>query len=656
MVMLNPQFRHIIVGISAVLGCGSAWADTDDEADSDDTVVVTASRTDSLRKDSVVTTLVIDREAIERSGASTVADLFRAQPGVSTERSFAGTSVRLQGLNPEHVLILIDGQRVVGRKNGAIDMSRYPVDWIERVEIVKGPSSVLYGADAMGGVINLITRRADGPFSADVYTSYGTPENLDASGSVAVQRDHVGTRAHGGFHSTSGYDLDPSTLTTDGPARSMFHVGSVSEISLSSDWTLTPRVAYRQQDSSGISESDSGAVFDERNLSEEIQAALGSDTWFSSESRLRLTVFTTWYRDQFDRDQRKSEALDSYNDTRELLIQGSAQYDHIFGEQHLATAGVDVLSEAMESDRLASGSGDRKRIGVFLQDQWTVPGKKRLMILPGARIDFDSQFGIHPTPRIALRYDPHPNWALRGGFGWGYRAPSFKELLMRFENPSAGYVVEGNTKLRPETSRNVNLGVDWSATQKIALSLSGFRNDVRDLIDFGTEPTEATNSTALFSYINVAEAVTQGGEASVYADLWSGFTLTTGYALLDTLNVQENRPLEGRSVHQITSEWYQYIEPTGTALSAKGSWNSPKTFFIDTDGDEKEERLKSQSSTLLDARLSQDIDFRHAGFRLFVGVENILDTGDPDYLPIPPRTIYFGLMGRTPNPTTNPSR
>lgn len=151
----------------------------------DDEIVVTGSRTETSRKDSVVSTQVIGRTDIENSGASTVADLLDAQPGVTLERSFAGTSVRLQGLSPEHTLVLVDGQRVIGRKNGAIDMNRYPIEWIERIEIVKGPSSVLYGSDALGGVINIITRRADGPFSADAYASYGTLDEIDASASTA---------------------------------------------------------------------------------------------------------------------------------------------------------------------------------------------------------------------------------------------------------------------------------------------------------------------------------------------------------------------------------------------------------------------------------------------------------------------------------------
>ena len=609
-------------------------------------VVVTATRTESQQGKSIVATQVISRSEIETSGASTVADLFSAQAGVSLERSFAGTAIRLQGLNPEHVLVLIDGQRVVGRKNGAIDLDRYPVDWIERVEIVKGPSSVLYGSDAMGGVINIITRRADGPLSADLYGSYGMPEALDTSASISTQQGGVGSRVHGGYHTTSGYDLDPATLATNAPAREMFHAGSISDIELSPDWRITPRVAYRQQDSRGVSESGSGAVFDDRNLSEEVQGALLSDTLISKDARLRVTGFATWYRDQFYSNQRDSDALDSYQDTQEFLVQGVVQYDHALGQAHLATAGVDVLAEQMDSDRLEAGDGDRERVGVFAQDQWTLPWDQRLSLLPGFRVDLDSQFGVYPTPRLALRFEASQAVVLRAGLGWGYRAPSFKELLLRFENTSAGYVVEGSPDLSPETSRNVNLGLDWNVSDALWMSISGYRNDVRDLIGFGTLEDGIAGSPTRFAYINIAEAVTQGGEASINSDPIEGLSVGASYALTATLDVQNDRPLEGRPLHQVSGRVHQEFAAWGTSFTARGIWNGPRHYFEDRNGDGLEDQITTNPSTVVDVRMSQDLDLKGVGLRLFVGAENVMDTGDAEYLLLAPRTIYAGLIGR----------
>ena len=369
-----------------------------------------------------------------------------------------------------------------------------------------------------------------------------------------------------------------------------------------------------------------------------------------------VTLFTTWYRDQYDRDQRQSDAQDAYEDTRETLLQGSIQYDHNFDDQHLSSVGVDVLREEMDSDRLDAGQGNRRRLGVFLQDQWTLPTRKYFAIMPGARVDFDSQFGVHPSPRLALRFDPTPDLALRTSVGWGYRAPSFKELLMRFENTSVGYVVEGNTELKPETSRNVSAGVDWRITDDFVTSVSAYRNDVNDLIDSGMVDEGGAGSPARYAFINVDKAVTQGGEVNLAADLWTGFTATGGYTFSHTLNVELDRPLEGRPTHRVSGEILQAVPQTDTSFMLRGSWSSARAFFFDTDGDGEDERINSPTSTILDGRVSQDLGFSRTGLRLFVGVENILSDGDSDYLPIAPRTYLAGLTGRYPIKSTDGAR
>ena len=630
-----------------------AASSRDDESDADEPdeqIVVTGTRTETSRADSVVSTLVVSRTDIEESGATTVAEVLEGQPGVVLERSFAGTSVRLQGLNPEHTLVLVDGLRVLGRKGGSIDLSRYPVEWIERIEIVKGPTSVLYGSDAMGGVVNLITRTPDGPFSADVYGSYGSLNAIDLSASASTEFNGVGVRGHGGVHSTEGFDRNGQDRTTDGPDRTSFSAGAIAAIPITANWAVTPRAHYRQSDSRGVSESESGAVFDQRTLAEEVQGALATSGSFTGTDRLRVTGYTSWFRDQYRSNQRNSSALDSYQDTQELLLQGAVQYDRIVGEHHRATVGVDVQSESMESSRLAGGSGQRSRVGVLLQDEWTAPSNTRLTIMPGGRFDADSQFGTHATPSVSVRCDPTPSIAVRGGFGWGYRAPVFKELLMRFENASANYVVEGNEGLAPEQSRNLNVSIDWTATPSFWLSLSAYRNDVADLIGFGTLAASEDGEPTRYGYINVSEAITQGGEVNAEARLWSGFDVATGYALNDTIDVENDRPLEGRSLHRVTGQLRQSIAQTGTTVTARLTWNGPKKYFVDIDDDGVEETIESDATSIVDLRLFQDLTQTRSGVRLFVGTDNLLNTGDSDYFPLPPRTLFAGLTGRFDTP------
>lgn len=162
--------------------CASAHAQ--EEPAPSEELVITAARAEQARKDVTVATEVIGREEIEASGARTMDELLRAAPGIEVTPTFGGSGVRMQGLDPKHVLVLVDGRPVDGRVDGTVDLARLRVSDIERVEVVKGPSSALYGSDALGGVINIVTRSSDAPWQADGAARYGTWRTADASAVV----------------------------------------------------------------------------------------------------------------------------------------------------------------------------------------------------------------------------------------------------------------------------------------------------------------------------------------------------------------------------------------------------------------------------------------------------------------------------------------
>ena len=163
--------------------------DEDEDSMMLETVVVTGSRTEHLLAEAPVATQVITREDIEDSGAQNAADLIEEQPGISIERSYRGSGVQLQGLDAKYVLVLVDGARIPGRIGGAIDLERISVENIERIEIVKGPSSALYGSDSLGGVVNIITRSSQKPLLAETHLTYGSFNALDLSGQAGIRRD-----------------------------------------------------------------------------------------------------------------------------------------------------------------------------------------------------------------------------------------------------------------------------------------------------------------------------------------------------------------------------------------------------------------------------------------------------------------------------------
>jgi outer membrane receptor for ferrienterochelin and colicins len=609
-------------------------------------IVVTATRKPERLANSPIATEVITREEIEQSGAENVAELLQEHPGVQIEQSFRGAGVRLQGLDSAYVLILVDGERLAGRVDGTVDLSRFNTENVERIEVVKGASSALYGSDALGGVINIVTRRcrAQG-YEGQAHGSYGGFNTLDLSGRAGWCNLEWNTRFAGGFHRRDSFDLDPSTIATTG--------GELSEVNVDNrtsyrpnDWlSVVGKAGYIQRNQAAIDESGGGAVFDRDNRTETFSASLSPTVSPNDTSAVSLLAHYTLFRDQFNQDQRGSGALDQYQNTREHLLELVTQYDAELGDHELVT-GVDVLHQVLESDRLDEGIGRRSRIAVFAQDEWAITEAPLFVLVPGARLDIDTQFGVHPSPKVALRFDPHSTVVLRASYGRGYRAPSFQELLLVFENPSVGYVVEGNRDLDPEISNNVNVGVEYRPGSTLWLSVNLYRNDIENLIEAQTIDDGSAGGPQRFSYVNIADAYTQGIESLVRVRPLESLTLEAGYTWLDTRDEQLDRPLEGRARHSGTFRASFTIEPIDLELSTRAALYGERPFYRDDDGDGIDQTVHAEPYATVDGRIAQSLWSER--LTTFVGIDNALDAGDAQFLPIVPRTLYAGLTARFP--------
>ncbi|MEL6341712.1 MAG: TonB-dependent receptor [Myxococcota bacterium] len=609
-------------------------ADASAEDSSDEEMVITGTRTEKPRGESPVPVEVISRDDIIASGAEDLAELLEDHPGVDLQRGVLGASLRLQGLEPEHVLILVDGVRTVGRKDGVLDLSRYPIEEIERVEIVKGAGSALHGSDALGGVINIVTRRPSRGVSAQSRARYGAYNTADVTAGVSL--GHA-VRLTGGWHQTDGWDLDPSDLTTNGSARRGFEGAGRGRIALGANADVDLRAGYTRRNPQRVSESASGAVFDQQNLTEEVMASVSPVLTPGRLSKLTLLGALSFFRDQYQSDQRGSTELDQLEDSRQQLLQTSAQYDQLIGRRHLVTLGVEGLFEGIDAPRL-SDVGSRQRIAVFAQEDWTL--SDRLELLLGLRWDMDSQFGEQLSPKLSARWAPWRVLVLRGGYGRGFRAPSFRELLLRFENPGVGYVVTGSPDLRPERSHNLTLDAELSFASDLSLNASGYMNWVDDLIVVDLVSDDVGLTT--FGYENISSAWTRGGESQLR---WTPgrLNLTLGYAFTDTFDVEAERALPGRPRHRGTVSARWRWERLRTNLSGRASLVGPGPLYVDLDGDDVEETIETDPYASVDCRLSRDFG-AHIG--AFAGVNNALNAGNTEFVNLTPRLIYGGLTAR----------
>jgi outer membrane receptor for ferrienterochelin and colicins len=614
-----------------------------------ETVVVTARRSEERLGDAPVAVEVIDREQIETSGARDAAQVLGMQAGVQIDSSFRGAALLLSGLDPQHALILVDGERLVGARDGAIDLSRFFASDIERIEIVRGPASALYGSDAMAGVINIITRPAPEGLSGEALGRYGltlgADEPLadlghhgDAWASSGAGKGPVRGRASFGYRRQPSYDLFPDTVATTGSELESYSAQGRLDW-LPSDRLRVPlNVRIQRRDQAAIDESGSRAVFDRTARSDELAVVVAPHLRLRDLDGLTTSLSYATIRSQLARDQRGDDDGDDYEDAREQLASARVQYDGSLHERVLLTAGLEALGQDFRSPRLEK-RGTRGRLSPYVQTDLTLSERVRTVVVPSARVDLDSQYGFNVSPRLALRVDPTEGLALRAAVGRGFRAPSFNELLLDFQNPSASYRVSGNEELDPETSIGATLSGELSRYEWFTASVNGFFNDIDDLID--TQLIGIDGGERVFSYVNVKRARTQGMEAVWQLRPLGWLTLDLTYALTHTRDLDEKRPLPGRALHRGSGRLLFGGGQQPCAVSLRALLVGERRYYTEDE---------AGVSTTLRASPYAALDMR-ASYRFgdhiepFVSAENLTNHSD-DNTPLRPTTLFVGLSLR----------
>jgi len=600
-------------------------------------VVVTATRTAHEKNDAPISTDVFDRQMIQDTGAENALEVLEEAPGVQVDRGVGGSGIRLQGLDPKYTLILVDGQRVSGRVDGTIDLTRFPAEDIERIEVVRGPGSVLYGADALAGTINIITRRAAKRWEGEAHSSYGSFKTLDVTGRVGHRRKRYTGSLSAGLHNTDGWDADRSTESTTGPSARQFEVSTGQRFASKGLFALDGWAQYMRRTTRGVDALNTGAVFDRVNRSETITANL-TPSATCDDGSFRFTGSYSLFRDQFFNDQRGSAALDASQDTFDHIAQGTATLSQRV-EEHVLTTGVDAQFEVLSADRIDPGTVDRQRYAVFAQDEW-VP-LEALSILPGVRLDYDSMFGLYPTPRIAMMLRPGERWRLRASYGRGYRAPTFREMYLLFTNAGVGYQVRGNPSLQPETSWSTHVSAQFLPWRWASVSVAAFDHRLQDTVVIDTLD-DSDGALTLFGYANIGNAESRGIESSASFEV-GPLTLDGSYTFTHARDLDSGLALPGRARHRGTAGARFHRPSWGTTLRVRTAITGPRAFYVDTDGDDVLEPIDSSPYATLDARLAQTFT-RYV--EAYVGVDNILDVGNATDNPLVPRSYYGGITVR----------
>jgi outer membrane receptor for ferrienterochelin and colicins len=616
-------------------------------------VIISAARTETQLADSVVQVEVISKEDIRNRGARTVSDVLNNQTGFFIQRSgVSGDNVQVQGLNSTYLLILRDGERINGRLNGGnYDLSRLRVENIERIEIVRGSASAVYGADAIAGVINIVTRQPDKP-RAETRIQGGNMGAFDAAAAFSFPLGKWGFKGAGGYRTQQPFRYDKTSVKTDGRGIVDYSGEGGVEYNFAPNWVAAVQGDYQQRRLWGTDALVSGGIFDRTNLTETGQAAFRihtrrnvdtydqnlterDDTKLRKElnqdygkADFRLNGSYTSFKDQYLYDQRGDSALDKYEPTREntYVIHGQAAIPVGIGR---LTTGAEGFFENLTTVRIIPDFVKRNRASGYTQLETRFFDS--LVITPGIRYDHDSQFGDYVSPRIGAKWG-NEDFIVRASAGMGYRAPSFRELYLYFENPSVGYTAVGNPNLKAESTKSVNLGAEAYVTKKLSIDVNAYFNDISNFI---ATKTLSLNPLA-FQYDNIARAYTTGIDHRITYYLFKYLRASVGYSLTFAENVERGLPLQGVARHR--GNFGLLFRYKGLMLRGLLSVIDQMPYYGNAD-------LATQVDYYTKPYWTADVNAEYmiaGGFSVYAGGENLNSAGDVTYLPMAPIRVYGG--------------
>jgi len=474
-------------------------------------VVVTGTRTPKLLKDVPIITKVISKEDIVLQAATDIRDLLQTElPGIEfTYAMDQQVSLDMSGFGGSSVLFLVDGERLAGETLDNVDYSRLNMDNVDRVEVVKGAASSLYGSNAVGGVVNLITQEPKDLWNVNLNGRYGSHNNQRYGGSVGFNVAGVTNMFNVQYISS-----DPIELPNDGDFSSIFGYHT---------WNLKDQLTYSYKNRFKIT-AKAGYFFRERE-SQDLAFDRYRDFSGGLKGECSLSVnddvILAFNYDQYD----KSDYSVPYGmDVRNYSnVQNSLHtvYNHTFNQKHILTVGVDYLHDYLMTYQFeGNGSHYQHTTDGFAQFDWNP--LKNVNVIAGLRYDYYSDANMHNvSPKLSAMYKMK-DFSFRASYASGFRAPTLKELYMNFDMANI-FMIYGNSDLKAEKSHNVGLSAEYMH-KNYNVTVVGFYNYVANRIT--TVWNSALNG---MKYVNMSPLQIAGLDVSASANWDFGLCARISY-------------------------------------------------------------------------------------------------------------------------------
>lgn len=599
--------RTLLASAVSSLACGVALAQQSPQLND---IVVTASGFEQQITSAPASISVIARETLERGHYQNVTDALRDVPGVVVTgggRGDNGHDISIRGMPSQYTLILVDGRPVNSRESRPNGDAGFEQDWlpplqaIERIEVVRGPMSTLYGSDAIGGVINVITRKVADSWHGNIQLDTVLQEN-SASGdsrqanfylSGPLVGERLGLQLFG-----RASQRDEDDIEYGYEEKSLQSLTARLSLAASDNHDLTAEAGITEQERrslvgrSGPAEGCRGGCTDSIGDYTNTHVAVthsGRFEWGTSETFVQ--------RERSENESRGIEITNTTAKTSVLIPLG----------MHMVTLGASWEKESLD-DSSTNQISDRQTIensqwALFVEDEWMLT--EDWALTGGLRLDDDDNYGSHLSPRLYSVWSMTPEWTLKGGVSTGYRSPNLREITPDWGQTSRGGNIYGNPDLQPETSLNKEIALLYANEAGVNGSLTLFHNDFEDKItriacpidrcpdgpnQFGSDPTYR---------VNIDDAITQGVEASLGVPLTDALALTASYTFTDSEQKSgeyAGEPLNQLPRHQVSatldwdvnarlSQWtkltYRGEESQPTTGPSQGSVVAPSYTFVD---------------------------------------------------------------------------
>lgn len=597
-------------------------------------VVVTGTRTEkSLRNTPVLTQSIGIRELVSRDVTNITQALETAVPGMEFSHTATGKSLSLQGIDPQYMVFLVDGERIAGDTYGDIDYSRINMASVERIEVVKGAGSTLYGSNALGGIINVITKNPTRQISHSAAVRFSEYNTQNYQFSAGAQRGKFSSQTSLVFDKTDGYDVMQGNTYRTQEREDALVVSEKVRFTASSDFLVEGRFSTMDKNH----DNTAAELYDRKNRGLTWGAKA---SWFPGH---RNDITLSWNSDNYELfnkitpDSLVSDYDNRYDNAR---LTGNFR----LAPWNLLTLGTEYVHERLDAPR--NNIDQKNNADYILFAQEDIQAGQALNFTGGFRAHNNSLYGWHFTPQISAMVHVW-HFAFRGNFGMGYKTPSLKEKYMSFKLPVPGppMFLLGNEDLKPETSRYSSLSMEYTR-QGVSFAVSAFHNDISDMItenldEFSVKP----GGIIEYTYRNYDHVTVRGIDVLLKTRVVRNLLFTGSVTFSKKYDQVENKVFD--NVRHFSGKFNADYRMTAGEYAL--NLNLQGNFFGDKKINLMDDRTHQTSVVDLERFSLWKLTTTHTfntHYYIKAGVDNILDYTDPSggyNTGTPGRTFFVGL-------------